>query len=192
MSGIDKARWDVLSSQLDELLDLDMAARAARLERIRRTDSALADDLLAFLRYQGPMGQAEFLEGTAMQEVGEPTLAGQTIGSYTLNRPLGQGGMGTVWLARRSDGCFEAQVAIKLLNLALVGLQGVDRFRREGNLLARLTHPNIARLLDAGITHAGQPYLVLEYVEGEPIDHWCSTHAVDVADCIRLFLQVLD
>ena len=76
--------------------------------------------------------------------------------------------MGSVWLAERSDGRFDGRAAVKLLNLALVGRAGEERFRREGNILARLTHPNIAHLIDAGVSPTGQPYLVLEHVDGQP------------------------
>jgi eukaryotic-like serine/threonine-protein kinase len=99
--------------------------------------------------------------------------------------------MGTVWLARRSDGRFEGYAAVKLLNASLVGREGEDRFRREGTILARLTHPSIARLIDAGVSAIGQPYLVLEYVRGEHIDRYCDERALDVSARIRLFLDVL-
>ena len=114
------------------------------------------------------------------------TLAGQTVGAYTLEAPLGQGGMGSVWLARRSDGRFEGKVAVKFLNAALIGRAGEERFRREGNILARLTHPHIARLIDAGVSAAGQPYLVLEFVEGERIDRYCDGRRLDVDARLRL------
>ena len=104
------------------------------------------------------------------------TLAGQTLGAYTLVSPIGQGGMGSVWLARRSDGRFEGAAAVKLLNASLVGRAGEERFRREGSILARLRHPHIAHLVDAGVSPTGQPYLVLERVEGEPIDLYCESH----------------
>jgi tetratricopeptide (TPR) repeat protein len=119
-------------------------------------------------------------------------LAGQTIGAYTLEAPLGMGGMGTVWRARRSDGRFEGFVAVKLLNLALIGPRGDERFRREGTLLARLAHPNVARLIDAGVTPAGQPYLVLEYVEGTPIDTFADERSLPLSERLRLFLQVAE
>jgi serine/threonine-protein kinase len=76
--------------------------------------------------------------------------------------------MGSVWRAHRADGRFEGRVAIKFLHAAVISPTAAPRFRREGNILARLTHPSIAHLLDAGVTPTGQPYLVLEYVEGEP------------------------
>jgi serine/threonine-protein kinase len=115
----------------------------------------------------------------------------RVVSNYTLERPLGHGGMGSVWLARRSDGRFEGRAAIKFLDLALVDTLGVERFRQEGEVLARLDHPNIARMLDAGVTDGGQPYLVLEYVEGEALDRWCESRALDARARVRLFLQVL-
>jgi serine/threonine-protein kinase len=102
------------------------------------------------------------------------------------------GGMGTVWLARRSDGRFEGQAAVKFVNLAVWDRLGHERFRREGTLLARLSHPHIARLLDAGITQTGQPYLVLEYVEGTRIDRHAAERGLDAAARLDLFLQVAD
>src|SRR5262249_39111947 len=162
-------RWDVLSPLLDELLGLEDDARAERLSRLRGEDGALAQELESLLEQQSAIESSGFLEREVPRPTREPTLAGQIVGSYTLDRVLGQGGMGTVWLAHRSDGRYEAHVAVKLLNLALLGPNGLDRFQREGHALARLTHPNIARLVDAGVTQNGQPYLVLDYIEGEPI-----------------------
>src|SRR5215470_6309030 len=95
------------------------------------------------------------------------SLAGQTVGAYTLESQIGHGGMGSVWLARRNDGRFERRAAIKLLNANFVGRAAEERFRREGSILARLTHPHIARLVDAGVSPAGQSYLVLEWIEGQ-------------------------
>ena len=96
------------------------------------------------------------------------------MGAYRLLSPIGQGGMGSVWLAERSDGRFEGRAALKLLNAALVGRSAEERFRREGTILARLTHPHIGRLVDAGLSSTGQPYLVLEHIDGRPIDVYCD------------------
>ena len=115
----------------------------------------------------------------------------RSVGNYTLEQPLGHGGMGSVWLARRGDGRFEGRAAIKFLDLALIDAQGVERFRQEGEVLARLDHANIARLIDAGVTDHGQPYLVLEYVEGEALDRWCVSRSLDIRARVRLFLEVL-
>jgi WD40 repeat protein len=100
--------------------------------------------------------------------------------------------MGSVWLGERNDGRFEGQVAIKLLHPGLLRASDLERFRREGNLLARLSHPNIARLIDAGITEHRQPYLVLEYVQGQPIDAACDAAGYGLKARVRLFIQVLD
>src|SRR6266496_1264293 len=98
--------------------------------------------------------------------------------------------MGAVWLAARSDGRFQGQAALKLLNAALVGRAGEERFKREGTILARLTHPHIARLIDAGVSSTGQPYLVLEYIDGRHIDRFCDEERLGVDARIRLFLDV--
>jgi tetratricopeptide (TPR) repeat protein len=100
--------------------------------------------------------------------------------------------MGSVWLAERCDGRFDRRVAVKLLNIALVGRAVEERFRREGNFLAKVTHSHIARLIDAGVSAAGQPYLVLEHVNGEPIDRYCDERRLDVEARIGLFLDVLE
>jgi serine/threonine-protein kinase len=189
MAGIEKERWARISPLLDELLDADATSRTARLAQLRQNDAGLADQVAALLNQHAALETAEFLEGSVLASTIHE-LAGQVVGSYTLERTLGAGGMGTVWLARRSDGRYEGLAAVKFLNLALLDRGGTQRFRREGNALARLKHPHIAHLVDAGVT-GGQPYLVLEYVEGEPIDRWCDGHELDVGARIRLFLQVL-
>ena len=114
----------------------------------------------------------------------------RTVGNYALERPIAHGGRGTVWLAHRRDGRFEGRAAIKFLD-ALLGPAGVKRFRREGHVLARLEHANIASLIDAGVTEEDQPYLVLEYVEGEPLDRWCESRSLDVRGRVQLFVEVL-
>lgn len=98
--------------------------------------------------------------------------------------------MGTVWLAERSDGRFQRRVAIKFLNFA-VAETGAERFKREGQIVGRLVHPHIAQMIDAGVTPAGQPYLVLEYCEGEQVDRYCDSEKLDIEARVRLFLDVL-
>src|SRR5262249_41919157 len=137
------------------------------------------------------LDKRNFGGGAATSMLAAASLAGHTFGSYTLDRPIGHGGMGTVWLAHRSDGRFEGQTAVKLLNAALVGHPMERRFAREGSVLARLEHPNIARLLDAGVAAGSQPYLVLEYVRGERIDLYCEKRNLNIEQRVRLFLDVL-
>ncbi len=190
MKHVDAARWRALSSRLDELLELDAAARDARMAQLRLDDAPLADELAALWAQRERIDEEHFLDGQALAPE-EPTLVGRTFGAYTIESPLGAGGMGSVWLARRSDGRYEGQVAVKLLNLALLGRGGAERFHREGMVLAKLSHPNIARLLDAGVGDSGQPYIVLEHVDGAPIDEWCDARGLDVAARVRLLLGVL-
>jgi len=116
---------------------------------------------------------------------------GGRIGNYTIERLLGRGGMSEVWLARRSDGRFEAQCAIKLLGARVAQEKLAERFNREGQVLARLAHPNIARLLDAGTTADDKRFLVLEYVDGDRIDRYCESRGLDVDARIRLFLDAV-
>ena len=187
---IDHARWQRLSPLLDQALDLAPEERGQWLDRLRRDNANLAGEVEALLEAARAVRDERFLEHTP-ESPQRATLAGQTLGAYTLEAPLGQGGMGSVWLARRSDGRFEGKVAIKFLNAALVGRAGEERFRREGSILARLTDPNIARLIDAGVSGAGQPYLVLELVDGDRIDQYCDDERFDVAARLELFLDVL-
>src|SRR5207244_11864499 len=98
---------------------------------------------------------------------------GRSVGDYVIEAEIGRGGMGSVWRAARTDGRYEGKVAIKFVHLEWIGRAGEERFRTEGNLLGRLDHPHIARLLDAGVLDATQPYLILEHVEGESIDAYC-------------------
>jgi serine/threonine-protein kinase len=188
--AIDHARWQRLSPLLGQALDLAPEERGPWLERLRGDDPETTAEIEALLDESRAAGEERFLE-RAPEGLQRATLAGQTIGAYTLEAPLGHGGMGSVWLARRSDGRYEGKVAIKFLNAALVGRAGEARFRREGSILARLADPNIARLIDAGVSATGQPYLVIELVEGKHIDRHCDDQRCDVAARLALFLDVL-
>ncbi|MGE3167151.1 MAG: tetratricopeptide repeat protein [Planctomycetota bacterium] len=117
-------------------------------------------------------------------------LVGRHIGPYRLIRRLGGGGMGTVWLAERADAVFEKAVAVKLIRRGMDTAEILRRFRNERQLLASLDHPHIGRLLDGGATEDGRPYLVMEFVDGFPIDQYADEHRLDVPDRLRLFRQV--
>jgi eukaryotic-like serine/threonine-protein kinase len=177
----------MLSPMLDRMLDLSEPERESWLAELRTTSPELAAELSSLMDSDAAAEARSFLETRP-----DVTLSGLELGAYTLERPLGSGGMGSVWLARRTDGAFEGHAAVKLLNLALVTPTGQARFRREGSVLARLAHPGIARLLDAGVSAGGQPYLVLEYIDGVQIDDYVQAHALARDARIRLFLQVLD
>ena len=190
MSALSPDRWRAVSPYFDKALELSADERPAWLALLQGENPALAADLATLLDEHAALSRNRFLEH-ALAFPEQTSLAGQTVGPYTLVSPLGQGGMGSVWLARRSDGRFEGLVAVKFLNAALVGRAGEERFRREGRILARLTHPHIAHLIDAGVSSAGQPYLVLEHVEGSPIDRHCDDNSLGVDARVRLFLDVL-
>jgi serine/threonine protein kinase/predicted negative regulator of RcsB-dependent stress response len=115
---------------------------------------------------------------------------GHVVGRYRIERLIGRGGMGSVYLAQRADREFEQRVAIKVVTEGLLSSRVIARLRGERQILANLNHPNIARLLDGGATHDGTPFLAMEYVEGEPIDRYCATRALSVRQKLQLFLQV--
>jgi serine/threonine-protein kinase len=189
---MDAERWKLLSPLLDRALALSEGERARWLATLEVDDRSIATELEMLLSEADGLAASNYLEhapGLAVWHAA--TLAGQVFGAYTLEQPLGHGGMGSVWLAHRSDGRYEGKAAVKLLNLALVGRTAEERFRREGDVLARLAHRHITRLIDAGIAPTGQPYLVLEYVEGERIDAWCDHHRLDIDARLALFLDVL-
>ena len=193
MFRFDQERWSVLSPLLDEALELDAGARAQWLEELGRREPDLAPIVERLLAEHDELRGSSFLESSpAIEDTPGLSLAGHTVGPYRLEARLGAGGMGTVWRASRSDGRFEGHVAVKLLNLALLDRAGDERFKREGTLLARLAHPHIARLLDAGVTATGQPYLVLELVDGRRIDHFADERRLDPLARLELFLQVTD
>jgi serine/threonine protein kinase/tetratricopeptide (TPR) repeat protein len=181
--------WQSLSPWLDRVLEIPPAERAAWLAELRRDDPVLASDLEALLEEGTQLARDGFMDRPVHMPM--TSLSGQTLGAWILESPIGQGGAGSVWLAHRGDGRFEGKAAIKILNMALMSRTGEERFRREGSILARLDHPNIARLLDAGISSTGQPYLVLDYVAGERIDVYCDSQRLDVPARLRVFLDVL-
>jgi serine/threonine-protein kinase len=182
-----------MSPLLDHVLELDPQRRAEYLTSVRLEDPTTADAMEEWLAESEHVLRSDFLEAPAISvEATSTSLAGQAVGAYTLERPLGIGGMGTVWLARRSDGRFEGHVALKLVNFAALDEAARARFAREGTVLARLAHRNIARLFDAGITVAGQPFLVLEYVDGTRIDEYANSHRLGIRARLELFQQVAE
>ncbi|MCC5940019.1 MAG: tetratricopeptide repeat protein [Balneolaceae bacterium] len=117
-------------------------------------------------------------------------LSHELPGKYQIIKRLGEGGMGTVFLAERADGEFEQQAALKIINSPFATQWQIDRFRTERQILASLKHPNIARLLDGGVTGNGLPYYVMDYVEGKPIDQFCQDNKLNLKERLNLFLEV--
>jgi serine/threonine protein kinase/tetratricopeptide (TPR) repeat protein len=192
MPPLSPDRWRAVSPYLDQALELATGDRAEWLASLCARDAALGADLRAMLAEHDVVHQSRFLEGAALDSRLAPSLAGQVLGAYRLVSVIGQGGMGSVWLAERCDGRFQGRAAVKLLNISLIGRAGEERFRREGTILARVRHPRIAHLIDAGVSPAGQPYLVLEHVDGQAIDRYCEEQALGIEARVHLFLDVLE
>lgn len=186
---MDAERWQRLSPLLDALLELDAPARQRSLASLRDDDPRLADDLEGLLALEE--GQEDFLAEPVVSQLPQ-ARADAMVGPYRLERMLGEGGMGQVWLASRADGLYQKRVALKLLRPGIADPNLRLHFTRERQILARLEHAHIARLLDAGISADNQPYLALEYVEGEPINDWCRLHQLSIEQRLRLFLQVCE
>ena len=189
---------------LDRLLDLAPEEQEALLLDLARSDPELSgaarraldqgDSLEGDLRSAIEKGVGD-LDLYGLSATPTPRLApspGERIGVWSLVRSIGRGGMGEVFLAERADGRYAQQVAIKFLRpeWSQTGLEA--RFLREGQILARLEHPSIARLLDSGIAATGIPYLVLEYVEGQPITQYCRIHQLTLVDRLLLLLEVCE
>ena len=191
MSKLSPDQWRALSPHLDQALEMTDDQRTIWLSSLQNENPALAFQLEILLREHRVLSEKGFLEASALELPGGPGLEGQSLGVYTLVSQIGHGGMGTVWLAERNDGRFERRVAVKVLNIALMGKGGEERFKREGRILGRLTHPHIAELIDAGVSLTGQPFLVLEYVEGGNIDRYCDENKLEVRARVRLFLDAL-
>ena len=182
--------WATIDPFLDQALELSGTERDDYIARLALEHADIARLLRELLADRDLLESQGFLEQPVMA-LTEESLVGQQVSAYTIDSLLGRGGMGEVWLAHRSDGRFEGRFAVKFLDSYATSPLALDRFRREGRLLARLSHPHIARLIDAGVSSAGRPYLVLEYIDGERIDGYCDTHSLRVEARVRLLLDVL-
>ena len=180
--------WLRVEPLLDELLELAPDERAARLETIDREQPEVATELRRVLALES--SSPDFLSTPVPQAAIHASLPGMRVGPYRLLQQIGEGGMGQVWLAERADGLFERRVALKLLHPGFAGTGLRARFDRERQILASLGHEHVARLLDAGIAADGQPYLALEYVEGQNITEYAAQRKLTVVQKLNLFLQV--
>jgi hypothetical protein len=196
------SRMARLIALFERALETPQAQRAEFLERVTVGDPTLGRELVSLL--EAHECSNDYLEQLA-ESVVAPTYAavldatpasarwdGLRIGAYRLLRELGRGGMSRVFLAERADGAFEQQVALKLLRPGFDTEVDVVRFRAERQILASLNHPNIARLLDGGMTEDELPYLVLEYVQGLPLDQHCQARGLSTRQRLGLFLTIAD
>ena len=196
--NIDPRRWDRLKIILGEALEQNSsAARIALVERRCGEDTDLLEEAESLLveaeallteRTDSFEDCAQNAASTFWQE--GPPRSGERVGAYVIVRELGRGGMGTVFLAERADGQFEKQVAIKILNRGADTAEILRRFRAERQILARLDHPNIARLLDAGTTDDGLPYFIMDYIVGVPVTRFAVTQRLSTRQRLELFLKI--
>lgn len=189
------ATWSALQGLLETALALPEVDRLVWLERSGQVPDELREPLRRLLEVQAGIDTRAFVATFPKSDAGltpaTPVLIGDMVGPYRLLQELGDGGMGSVWLAERADGQLKRKVALKLPRLAWASdLAG--RMARERDILGSLEHPNIARLYDAGLDQHGRPFLALEYVEGQRLDRYCDEHRLTLEGRVRLFLQVLD
>lgn len=193
-------RWQRIEALFDAALALPEGQREGYLAQECAGEPELRADVETLLRADQHEGLLDspldavargLLAGGCDEVSAVSTLAdGTKVGPYRIVRELGRGGMGAVYLAERADGAYEQHVALKVVRASPVAGLLERRFLRERQILARLQHPNIARLLDAGVTEAGAPFLVMEFVSGEPITTWAEARSLAVEERLRLFLGV--
>jgi tetratricopeptide (TPR) repeat protein/tRNA A-37 threonylcarbamoyl transferase component Bud32 len=190
-------RWARVGEILDRALEADPAEREALVEDLCAGDEQLRREVLEYVEsfaLEGETLDRPLALRTLASDIG--SLAGDPIGlevgGYRILRRIGAGGMGVVYEAERADRAFRKRAAVKLLRRGPGDSAARARFLQEIRILASLEHPHVARLIDGGVTEAGDPFLVMEHVEGEPIDQWCRARALSVRERVRLFLGVCE
>ncbi len=181
-------RWAKIEKLYEGYLQEAPDRRDDWLRSATHADPSLGDDLRALMVEDTDDTTIGGLRAPG-ERLAENLQAGDEIGPYRLVRPIGRGGMGQVFLAQR-EAPFEQDVALKIVRRGVDTADVLDRFQSERQILARLTHPNIARLLDGGSTPDGRPYLVMEYIPGEPIDTYCQNRQLPLRSRLRLFQNV--
>ncbi len=188
---LDAVEWARLRALFDEMQALPLPDRERRLQVLSAMEPALHGELHGLLAAADSVGGR--FEVSAAELVGlddEAPAPGHQVGPWRIIREVGHGGMGTVYEAHRVDDQFEKRVALKTVAPGRASAALLQRFRHERQILARLEHRNIATFLDGGVTPAGQPFFVMEFVEGEPLDRWCEARQAGAAQRVQLFRQV--
>lgn len=187
-------RWKAVGEIFDAALAVVTGERAVWLEQASKGDSELQREVASLLASHdaAPRGFVQERIRKVLASFNEANMDPQhaIVGPYRLVRELGRGGMGTVFLAERNDDEYRAQVAIKLVRPGMDTEFILTRFRRERQTLARLQHPNIARLLDGGTTAKGVPYIVMEYIDGPSLTKYAKRRALSIPDRLRLFMAM--
>jgi eukaryotic-like serine/threonine-protein kinase len=199
----DPIRYRRLLDLLGDALDQPTGARTDWVAALSGEDANFRDDLTRLLAHRddsdmrgqidgGAVAMAAGFVGVTDDEVAEPLAVGQRIGGWILERPLGAGGMGMVWLAKKAGDAALPPVAIKLAASTINVRAAAERLQREGAILAALNHPNIARLIEVGVTDEGAPFLALEYIAGVTLPKYCDDHKLSLDARLKLFVKVLD
>jgi eukaryotic-like serine/threonine-protein kinase len=196
---LSKSELALLSRLLDEGLGLPNDAREQWVDSLTEPFAGAKSVLRGILAKEASGEMANFLDTLPKFEGGigndksqRPALEpGTRIGNYRVVRQIGEGGMGAVWLALRTDVLTDRPVALKLPYMHLQSARFAERYARERDILAKLAHPNIAHLYDAGISAEGQPYLAMEFVAGDPLTDYCDGHGLGIDERLQLFIQVL-
>jgi eukaryotic-like serine/threonine-protein kinase len=195
--NVDAERWHRIGTVFDQLCEAPASERSALLEQCCGGDSDLRRDVAALLEADAAGGALDqhvpklrIAVAADWARDSEAPTAGAAIGCWRVLRELGRGGMGVVMLAERNDGQFEQRVALKLIKRGMDSDAVLSRFLHERQILARLSHPNIARLLDGGLSTDGRPFFVMEYVEGTPLVDYCTANSLGLRARIDCILQI--
>ena len=203
MSGLPPERWPEVEAQLERLFGLDSDERARALAALEEADAALAAEVRSLLDADASAGNEldDFLAAGVAPFAGDVDIdetledlvpASGRLGPYRIDRVLGTGGMSVVYLGHRDDGQYEQAVAVKLLRHPGRHPELIRRFRVERQILAHLRHPNIARIVDGGMTPDGHPYLVMEHVDGLPVTRYCAAHGLSLDRRLELFETICE
>ena len=190
---MDSAKWNLIQTLFKELVDLEPETRFKKLESVKTEDPLLFEEVMSLLNADSE--GTSIIDGLAIDNIDIEALAdmdGAHIGPFKIDKLIGAGGMGNVYLAHRVSGGFEQTVALKLIRYGMASEQAIRRFETERNILARLHHPHIARLVDGGLTGDQQPWFAMEYVEGEDLLTYCNRLNLDTRTRLRLFLDVTE
>ncbi|TVR31366.1 MAG: serine/threonine-protein kinase [Balneolaceae bacterium] len=184
-------QWKRVQTLFKEIVDLEPDTRQLRLESVKTESPLLYEELRSLLAADSL--ETSLLDGFAIEHVdlsGLVPLEGVQVGHFQIEKQIGSGGMGSVYLAKRVEGGFDQTVALKLIKYGMGTIQAIRHFEEERSILARLQHPHIARLIDGGITEEDRPWFAMEYVEGIPISQYCRENKVTLYERLSLFLMI--
>ncbi|MDZ7719306.1 MAG: serine/threonine-protein kinase [Balneolaceae bacterium] len=201
---MDKLKWEEVETIVDDVLQLPEDQRQTFIEERCKDDNKLKCEVTELLESitesEGWLENPEEYKSGLYEEITNDTeisgpdlsLIDKKIGSYTIKKKIGEGGMGSVYMAERTDDEFDHRVAIKIIRKGFASRENILRFKREQQILAGMNHPGIARLFDGGVTEEGYPYIIMEYINGTPITEYCNRNRCTVDEKISLFIQVLE